>query len=327
MSLTVAPQIIDVTLRDGGYVNEWKFPTPDALAIVSTLSKAGIPYIEVGYYRPRAANNGTGREGPSSRCSHEYLDAVARVRGNSKLTAMVHLDEVLTTDYTFLAEHNISCVRFVISTSVVQQIELHIDAAHAAGLCASVNIIRASERSTENMLMCGRAAEDSGADWLYIADSNGSLFPDRVEKIFRVLSGELRMPLGFHAHDSLHLAFANSLAALRAGGRFLDSSLGGMGKGAGNLITELITAYLKSSYDARYNVTELTMVACQTLGEWIRRDHTRRCENTLLALLDLNADRMKEVVATAEKAQRPLLSELEAALDGLMTGRASRLSA
>ena len=66
-----------------------------------------------------------------------------------------------------------------------------------------------------------------GADWLYIADSNGSLFPERVTEIFRELSNEVRMSLGFHAHDSLHLAFANSLAAIRAGGSMLDSSLGG----------------------------------------------------------------------------------------------------
>lgn len=317
MGPTIAPQLIDVTLRDGGYLNEWKFPVPDALAIVSTLAKAGVPYIEVGYYSPRAANNGAGK-GPSAWCSHEYLEAISSVGGDSKLVVMVHLDDVLPSDYTFLADHHISCVRFVISSSTIAPVERHIEAAHAAGLCASVNLIRASERTTENMLVCGHAAEDSGADWLYIADSNGSLFPDRVEKIFHALSSELGIPLGFHAHDSLHLAFANSLAAIAGGGRMLDSSLGGMGKGAGNLITELITAYLKSLYDMPFKIAELNMVTCQTLGEWIGRDRTRRCESALSALLDLNAEKLKEIVGAAEKAQRPLLVELEAGLDRVM---------
>ena len=48
MSQTI-PQILDVTLRDGGYVNDWQFLLPTALAIVSTLAKGGMPFIEVGY--------------------------------------------------------------------------------------------------------------------------------------------------------------------------------------------------------------------------------------------------------------------------------------
>lgn len=315
MSPTIAPQLLDVTLRDGGYVNKWQFPLEDALTIVSMLSKSGVPYIEVGYYRPHSATNGGRQTGLSSYCSQEYLRAVSSVRGDSKLTVMIHLNDVLPTDYTFLADNGVSCVRFVISTPALPQIEAHIDAARAAGLCTSVNLIRASERSLENIVSAAHAAEEMGVDWLYIADSNGSMFPEQVGRIFRELSREVKMPVGFHAHDSLRLAFANSLAALEAGGQLLDSSLGGMGKGAGNLVTELITAYCKSEYGLPYAISELTAVTCQTLGAWVSGDHRRRCESTLSALLDLNADGLLEMVAAAEKAQRPLLLELEAGLN------------
>jgi 4-hydroxy 2-oxovalerate aldolase len=311
------PQILDVTLRDGGYVNDWQFPIPNALAIVSTLAKGGMPYIEVGYYHPpHSSNNGSGHlSGPSAYCQHEYLEAVSRVRGNSKLGVMVHLNDVLPTDYTFLAEHDISTVRFVVPGSNIQQLEPHIDAARAAGLNVSVNLIRASQRSDENILLCARAAQDLGADWLYLADSNGSLFPDRVERIFRELREELDIRLGFHAHDSLHLAFANSLAAIRGGATLLDSSLAGMGKGAGNLVTELICSYFKTFYEAEFTIGEFTTIARKALSEWIRADHVSRCESTLSALLDLNADKLKQKVAAAKQAQRPLLLELEADLE------------
>lgn len=324
MRPTIAPQLLDVTLRDGGYVNAWQFQFDDALAIVSMLSKSGIPYIEVGYYRPRPAGDGARPTGLSSYCSHEYLKALSSVRGDSKLAVMIHPGDVRPTDYTFLADHDISCVRFILATADVRPLKAHVDAARAAGLLTSVNLIRASERSIENILASGRAAEDLGVDWLYIADSNGSLFPERVELIFRELSGEVRLPLGFHAHDSLQLAFANSLAAVGAGGRLLDSSLAGMGKGAGNLVTELITAYLKSLYGVPYNVNEMTAVACRTLSPWIRGDHMRRCESTLSALLDLNADGLKEMTAAADRARRPLLAELESGLDGLLPAAATQ---
>lgn len=318
MSQTI-PQLLDVTLRDGGYVNDWQFPIPDALAIVSTLAKGGMPHIEVGYYNPRPSLNGAGHgSGPTSYCPPEYLEGVSRVRGNSKLAVMVHLEDVLPTDYTYLAHHDISTVRFVVPGSSVQQLESHIDAAHAAGLSASVNLIRASQRSDENILLCARAAQDLGADWLYLADSNGSLLPHRVERIFRELRDELDMRLGFHAHDSLQLAFANSLAAIRGGVTLLDSSLAGMGKGAGNLVTELICSYFKAFYEAQFTIGEYTTVACKTLSEWIRSDHLARCESTISALLDLNADKLKQKTADARKANRPLLLELESELDGQM---------
>ena len=126
MSQTI-PQILDVTLRDGGYVNDWQFLLPNALAIVSTLAKGGMPYIEVGYYHPpHPSTNGSGHHsGPSAYCQHEYLEAMSRVRGNSKLCVMVHLNEVLPTDYTFLADHDISTLRFVVPGSNIQQLEPH----------------------------------------------------------------------------------------------------------------------------------------------------------------------------------------------------------
>lgn len=328
MSQTI-PEILDVTLRDGGYVNNWQFSIQNALAIVSTLARGGMPYIEVGYYYPaHSSTNGLRHHsGPSAYCQHEYLEAVSRVAGNSKLGVMVHLNDVLPTDYAFLADHNIFTVRFVVPGSNIQQLEPHIDAAHAAGLTVSVNLIRASQRSDENILLCARAAQDLGSDWLYLADSNGSLFPDRVERIFRELREELDIRLGFHAHDSLHLAFANSLAAIRGGATLLDSSLGGMGKGAGNLVTELICSYFKNFYEVQFTIGEFTTMACNTLSEWIRADHVSRCESTLSALLDLNADKLKQKVATAKQAQRPLLLELEADLEAqLMVPAAAALA-
>ena len=315
MSQTI-PQILDVTLRDGGYVNDWRFPIPNALAIVSTLANGGMPYIEVGYYHPQhSSSNGSGyHSGPAAYCHHEYLQAMSRVCGNSKLAVMVHLNEVLPTDYTFLVDHDISIVRFVVPGSNIQQLEPHIDAAHAAGLTVSVNLIRASQRSDENILLCARTAQDLGADWLYIADSNGSLFPNRVERVFRELRKNSICVSAF-MRMIRSISLSRTVWQRSGGATLLDSSLGGMGKGAGNLVTELICSYFKTFYEAQFSIAEFTTVACNTLNESIRGDHLSRCESTLSALLDLNADKLKQKVAAAKQAQRPLLLELEADLE------------
>jgi 4-hydroxy 2-oxovalerate aldolase len=312
MGTFARPRLLDVTLRDGGYVNGWKFSATDAAKIVCTAARGGIPYIEVGYYRPRLGND-TGVENPGPMwCPRDYLSAVAQVRGDSDLVVMVHLKDVETGDYVFLADHGITRVRFVAADANVRQLEAHINAAHGAGLACSVNLIRLSARPLDSVISLAREAESIGADWIYAADSNGSMFPGEVEKVFQELRASgIAIPLGFHAHDSLHLAFANSLAAARAGAELLDCSLGGMGKGGGNLVTELITAYFKFQQDEKFEITMLSDVACQTLGPWIGPDHCRRCENMLSALLDLNVDDLKAVRTTAEQMGRPLLLELE----------------
>lgn len=318
MTTPFIPQLLDVTLRDGGYVNGWNFSTPTAVRIVSTLSKASIPFIEVGYFRPRIKSNGTENPGPMC-CTSKYLDAVAEVKGRSEITVMVHLQDIREDDFGFLADHGVSRVRFVVGTPIVPKIESLISALHSVGLACSINLIRLSERRKEEVIACARCAEEMGADWLYTADSNGSMFPDYIEELFQELAREIHVPLGFHAHDSLRLAFANSVASLRGGGQLLDSSLGGMGKGAGNLVTELVTAYLKSFYQSQFNVAELAGVACETLSTWIGPNHNRNCENILSALLDLNADELKKVSAEAKRAERSLLLELECGLNQTRT--------
>jgi 4-hydroxy 2-oxovalerate aldolase len=307
------PDIIDVTLRDGGYVNNFAFSLESAQKIVSTMPKVGVSRVEVGYYRPRLSAD-PAIPGPKC-CRRDYLNGVSRVGEGVDIFVMVHCDDVQLDDYQLLADCGVRGVRLIVSSSEISAIEPHIGAIHATGLLCSVNLIRMSQRTLESMIVHARAAEQSGADWVYLADSNGSMFPDRVEEIFRRIGCEVRINLGFHAHDSLRLAFANALAAVRGGARLLDCSLGGMGKGAGNLATEIITGYLKSSYSVPYNLIGMVDVANDVVSKWIARDHEKRCESALSAFLDLNLDQLQEAVAAAQEQQCSLLAELDRRID------------
>ncbi|QEE09768.1 hypothetical protein D1093_09375 [Bartonella kosoyi] len=98
------------------------------------------------------------------------------------------------------------------------------------------------------------AANDCGASILYLADSHGSLLPDTVTHFVQKTKSITPLEIGFHAHDNLGMAMANSIAAVEAGASFIDSSLMGMGKGAGKLTLELWLALLnlhkkKTSYN------------------------------------------------------------------------------
>ncbi|WP_455477515.1 hypothetical protein [Bartonella sp. B41] len=97
-------------------------------------------------------------------------------------------------------------------------------------------------------------AVNCGANIFYLADSNGSLLPDTIRKLVQKIKSITPLEVGFHVHDDLGMAMANSIAAVEAGANFIDSSLMGMGKGTGNLTLELWLALLnfhkkKTHYD------------------------------------------------------------------------------
>jgi 4-hydroxy 2-oxovalerate aldolase len=310
----MTPEILDVTLRDGGYVNDFAFPTEGARRIVTTLSRVGVRGVEVGYYRPFLAHDPTV---PGAKCCRpEYLRAVTQGVTDADVFVMVHLDELTVDDYRPLVDYGVTGVRMVVNDPSSPLVAHHARSIRAAGLLCSINLIRMSERTLESIVAFARDAEAHGADWFCLADSNGSMFPERVEEIFLEVRRHVRTRLGFHAHDSLSLAFGNALAATRGGAVLLDASLGGLGKGAGNLATEMISAYLKACQPCAYDIAEMVSVASEVVGIWADRDLRRRSESMLSAILDLNADQIKSVVKSAEGHSRSVLAELDRRIGG-----------
>jgi 4-hydroxy 2-oxovalerate aldolase len=95
--------------------------------------------------------------------------------------------------------------------------------------------------------------KDSGLDYIYPADSYGALFPDRVEALISPLLEIPDIQVGFHPHNNLQMAFANTLEAIRCGVHIVDSTMFGMGRGAGNLPTEVLLSYLARFRPDKYN--------------------------------------------------------------------------
>ena len=87
--------------------------------------------------------------------------------------------------------------------------------------------------------------EQGGADYVYVVDSAGALLPHQVAERIRSLKQEIEVPIGFHAHNNLSLAMANTLAAIEEGATRIDGSIRCLGAGAGNTQTEVLVAVLE----------------------------------------------------------------------------------
>src|SRR5699024_715597 len=95
------------------------------------------------------------------------------------------------------------------------------------------------------------------ADVLYLVDSYGGSFPHEVKRVAEQLKPRLDCQLGFHGHNNLETALTNTLAALKAGVEYVDGTILGMGRGAGNLKTELLLTVLSKKEGLKVNFNAL----------------------------------------------------------------------
>ena len=120
----------------------------------------------------------------------------------------------------------------------------HIAKAKELGMEALGFLMMAHSAPVEKLVEQAKLMESYGAEAVYITDSAGALLPEQVRERVRALRQSLTCEVGFHAHNNLSLAVANTLIAIEEGATRIDSSVCGLGAGAGNTQTEVLTAVL-----------------------------------------------------------------------------------
>ena len=155
-------------------------------------------------------------------------------------------------------------------------IEAHplIEVAKKLGLEVSLNFVHASHYQDSELQAVLQDVRALCPDMVYFADSNGSMMPKRVSSIYEQCTDYCAISFGFHAHDNLGLAQANTLAAMSGGASCVDVTLSGMGKGIGNLRTEYFIAYLHAIDIKKYRIVDVLAAA-----NYVRRTFaTEQCD-------------------------------------------------
>jgi 4-hydroxy 2-oxovalerate aldolase len=236
-------QLIDVTLRESVHVPNVPLALEDAQAVVNGLSASGIDFIEIGYVSDDMEDNYLPAYSPD-----EYIQAMADAiapGSRSQLVLMLHPHQYGAHMLSRMQHPAVGMIRLCIPLAKVNQTVPLIRELKENGLVVSANLIRASHATTPEVLAFTRTVSEAGADYMYLADSNGAMLPQQVYELYAELHEASDIKLGFHPHDNLHLASANALESLRAGVAIMDGSIYGFGKGAGNLCIESFVACLK----------------------------------------------------------------------------------
>ncbi|QAY66395.1 citramalate synthase [Paenibacillus protaetiae] len=258
--MTTSISIFDTTLRDGTQGEGISLSAEDKLKIALKLDALGVHYIE------------GGNPGSNSK-DIEFFQRIKQYNLSAKITAFGS-----TRRKNSLAEHDTSLLRIAESgvraaTLVGKSWDFHVHTAlqttleenlsmiydsiaflkrnHMEALFDAEHFFDGYKNNPEYALSVLRRAEEAGADWIVLCDTNGGTMPTEIHDIVSVIRRELRTNIGIHTHNDCELAVANSLAAVQAGARQVQGTINGYGERCGNanLCSIIPNLQLKLGYE------------------------------------------------------------------------------
>lgn len=242
-------QLLDCTVRDGGFTNGWEFSVEFVRDLYEALDATGVDYLEVGFANARERWHAPSPR-PWQALTEELLEAAVPAKRRTKLAAMVDTWGVRAGDLPPRARSRLDLVRVACRRESLREgLEL-VGRFHRAGYGTALNLLAVSELGPTDLSTALQYVAECPADVVYVVDSYGHLDPPTVGDLVRRFRTALpHKTVGFHGHNNRQLALANTLAAVAAGAMWVDASLLGMGRGAGNCPLELLVGFSEAPRD------------------------------------------------------------------------------
>ncbi|MGG0452660.1 4-hydroxy-2-oxovalerate aldolase [Priestia megaterium] len=235
-------KITEVSLRDGSHVVKHQFTEAQVKSVAKALDDAGMHYIEV--------SHGDGLGGSTLQYGKSLVDEMklieAAVEEAKQATVAVLLIPGIGTVHELKQANSLGAGLVRVATHVTEAdvSAQHIEYARKLGMETFGFLMMAHSAPVEKLVEQAKLMESYGAQGVYITDSAGALLPHEVRERVRALRQSLQVEVGFHAHNNLSLAVANTLAAIEEGATRIDGSVRCLGAGAGNTQTEALIAVL-----------------------------------------------------------------------------------
>jgi len=232
-------RVTDSTLRDGSHAVRHQFSEAQVRSIVRGLDRAGVPVIEV--------THGDGLGGSSFVYGRAAVDDITLIRAavdearTARIAALMLPGVGTSEDIAAVADAGAAVIRIATHCTEADISVQHFGVARDLGLETVGFLMLAHRIGPEALARQARIMVDAGAECVYVTDSAGALVlddvTDRVEALLAEVGGEAQ--IGFHGHQNLSLAVANTTYAFRSGAVQVDGCTRGLGAGAGNTPTEL----------------------------------------------------------------------------------------
>jgi 4-hydroxy-2-oxovalerate aldolase len=234
--------ITEVALRDGSHAIAHQYTVDQVVQVAKALDEADIPYIEVSH------GDGLGgsslQYGLSRTNEFELIEAAVSVCEQAKIAVLLLPGIGTMKELKQAASLGVKMARVATHVTEADVSAQHIALAKELGLETVGFLMMSHMAPVEKLVEQAKLMESYGADIVYVVDSAGALLPHEVRERIRALRQHVGVEIGFHGHNNLSLAMANTLAAIEEGATRIDGSVRCLGAGAGNTQTEVLIAVL-----------------------------------------------------------------------------------
>lgn len=245
------PKILDCTLRDGGYYTNWDFKFEIIKNYFEAIDSLPIEYIEIGYRNIKEIDyKGEFYYSPIS-----TIDKIKKIT-SKKLVVLINERDLCIEQIKSLIKPcigKIKMIRLAVDPINIDQAKKKAIEIRNMGFKVALNLMYLSNWIDQTKILKKLEKIENYTDYLYLVDSHGSVYPNDLIKVIRIIKKSSKVKLGFHGHNNLEMALANTLAAVAEGVEIVDSTIMGMGRGSGNLKTELLLSVISKKKDINFD--------------------------------------------------------------------------
>ncbi|MCR5766153.1 MAG: aldolase catalytic domain-containing protein [Treponema sp.] len=252
--------LLDCTLRDGGYVNDWEFGAGSIKSIFSRLDCAGVDSIEVGFLDDRRTYDPNRSIYPDTASVEPVFENMPKP--HALVCAMIDYGTCKIENLAPASESHIDAIRVIFKKHLQDKALDFIKQVKEKGYKVFVNPVSVTTFSDEEMISLAKKINEIEPYAVTIVDTYGLMHAEKLLHYCDVLDSSLNknIILGYHAHNNFQLAYSNTIAVMehvKDRNLSIDGTLFGMGKSAGNACTELVAMYMNERFGKNYDINQL----------------------------------------------------------------------
>lgn len=262
-------KITEVCLRDGSHAVAHQFTVQQVRDVTRALDNAGMHYIEVSH--GDGLGGSTVQYGKSLVNEFKLIEAAVEEAKKAKIAVLLLPGIGTVHELKEAREIGAKLVRVATHSTEADVSAQHIQLARELGMEALGFLMMAHTVPVDKLVEQAKLMESYGAQAVYVTDSAGALLPHQVKERIKALRHSLDIEIGFHAHNNLSLAVANTLAAIEEGATRIDGSVRCLGAGAGNTQTEVLIAVMeRMGYNLGIDLYKMMDLAEDVVGPIIQ---------------------------------------------------------
>jgi 4-hydroxy 2-oxovalerate aldolase len=234
--------LLDTTIRDGSNAIDHGFTEEDIRTVVTTLAVSGITHIEVGH----GVSVGLGAaHGASPKVPDAKALAIAREAAPAAKIGAIAVPVLASAAAIEPLYDHLDFLRLAMASHELDTCRRFAEVVLRSGKQVFIQLVKSDRYPLDQLVGHVQTLVDDGVHALYIVDTVGGMAPQEVARYVAALRDAFAIQIGFHGHNNCSSALANALAAMDAGADLIDATVGGIGRGAGNLQLELFVAQLQ----------------------------------------------------------------------------------